>query len=410
MIIYKTTSSDTFEKVAKKLYGSEKDVRRIIQANPGVVEPLQIGTELIIPAFLRDSKNQLREAANVNEVAISIEGIRFRFWDSMRVLHAIDNISIVEFSAPLDLMLGNFRDTFQPFSYKSVEVTVGGVRVFTGTMVGVNPILESDRKDLSISCYSLPGVLNDCTAPETMFDSLEFKDQGLRDIVKALVSPFDVGVSFSDDQGAVFDPQVAIAPDRKILSFLIDLAKQRNLVISNDLDGNLLIQKPLSSGIPVANLEQGQSPLISVIPFFNAQEYYSHVTGRQPVSIGSSGSKFTVKNPRLPGVIRPLVFDSTDTEGVSLKQSVQAKVGRMFGSLVSYSLDLATWRDSNGNLWEPNTIVSLLAPDGMVYNAFNFLVRSVEFKKSQEAETATLNIVLPESFGDKIPDGLPWDL
>ena len=108
----------------------------------------------------------------------------------------------------------------------------------------------------------MPGILNDCTSPASSFP-LEFNNQGLREIAVSLLEPFGIGVSFDVDQGAIFQ-RVASKPTDKVLKFLIGLAKQRNLIISNTEQGELLFTQSFQSPPFVANLEQGESPLLSV--------------------------------------------------------------------------------------------------------------------------------------------------
>lgn len=409
MTTYNVVTGDTFESIARKKYGTEKEADRIARANPGVAEPLTAGTVLTVPVLPDAPQNlqQQTQAATGDEVAILIDGQRFRFWDKVRIIRAIDTMDIVEFGAPFDSDAPSFKDTFRPFSFKTVVITVGGTPLFTGTMIGVNPVIENAQKIISVSGYSLPGVLNDCTSPASSFP-LEFDKQGLRDISTALAAPFGISVEFEADQGAIFE-RVANEPGKKVLSFLTELAKQRNLIISSSSRGKLIFLQSTEAGRPVARLQQGIAPVRSVAPFFNPQEYYSHITGMEPVVVGLEGSQFTVKNPRLLGVTRPLTFKAPDTLNADVKGAVEAKAGRMFGNMVSYSITVISWRDPSGNLWEPNTTIKLLAPDAMIYTEYEFIIRSVEFNRDRATETATLNLVIPGSFSGKIPESLPWD-
>ncbi len=411
---YNTTAGDTFEAIARRVYGTEQEALRLQEANPGASEPLTAGVVLVVPDLPGAPLDQPQQAPAKapNEVAVLIEGLRFRFWQSIRITRAIDATDTMELVAPFDADSSVFRDTFRPFSYKSAKITVGGVPLFTGTMVGVVPVVDPKRKVVSVSAYSLPGVLNDCTAPASAFNQggnkLEFQNQNLRDIAKAAVGFFGLSVVFNDDPGAVFELET-LGAGKKILPFLTNLAKQRGLVMSSTQKGELLFLKSTDAGSPVAKFRQGASPLLSVMPFFSPQEYYSHLTGVEPVLVGLRGSQFTVRNSRLVGVIRPITFDTSDVVGGEVKAAVEAKAGRMFGNAASYSVTLATWRDPAGKLWEPNSTVTLTAPNAMIYKEYAFIVRSVEFIRERASETAILNLVIPGSFSGKIPEALPWD-
>ncbi len=406
---YKIVTGDTFGIIARKRYGTETEAGRIASANPGVSEPLTPGTSISIPQQTNAPINvpQQTPVDNEDEVSISIEGQRFRFWDSVRIIRSMDTVDGIEFGAPFDADSAAFRETFRPFTFKDVTATIGGEPFFTGTMVSINPSMDSVRKSVQVGGYSKPGVLSDCTPPASSYP-LEFNGQGLQDIAQTLATPFGINVEFSADQGAIFD-RVAIKPSEKILTFLAKLAKQRNLIISSTPTGALLFLQSIKTGNPVARLSQGSSPLISVRPRFSPQQYFSHITGLEPVIIGLPGQQFTVKNSRLEGIVRPISFKTPDTIDADVKQAVEAKMGHMFGNMAMYSIEVQTWRDSADNLWEPNTTLTLVAPDAMIYNEFEFEIRSVVYNKLPESKVAVLTLAIPGAFSGKIPEVLPWD-
>ncbi len=406
---YEIQPGDTLESIARKQYGNEAGAKQIEEANPGLNKTLIPGTQIITPAIPGTAPDVIPQisANNENEVAVIIEGQVFRFWESIQITRSIDAMDTVEFTAPFDAEAPGFKETFEPFSFKPLLITVGGNALFTGTMVAVTPNIQNKKKIISVSCYSTPGVLNDCTPPASAFP-LEYNNQGLRDIAASLVAPFGITTEFIADQGDIF-PRVACPAGAVILRFLIDLAQQRNLIISSSSDGKLVFWQSVDGGSPVAFLSQGNMPFLALSSAFSPQEYYSHITGIEPVIVGSEGSQFTVKNPRLQGVVRPFNFSASDTETGNLKTAVEAKSGRMFGNMASYSLKVSIWRDSSGKLWEPNTTIKLIAPEAMIYSEYEFVIRSIVFHRQRASETATLNLVIPGSFNGKIPEVLPWE-
>lgn len=407
--MYSVVNGDTFISVSRKEYGTEAEAGRIAAANPGVAQPLSPGTTLTIPVLPSAPKDitQNSGAENEDEVSISIDGKRFRFWDKVAITRSIDSVDSVAFSAPFNADSPDAREAFRPFSYKPVDITIGGVPFFKGTMIAIDPVLEENKRTITTGSYALPGVLGDCTAPASSFP-LEFNNQGLRGIAKKLAQPFGINVVFKASQGAVFE-RVALEPGTTILSFLIGLAKQRNLVITSDADGSLVFIQSIVDGVPVARLEQGASPVISVAPVFDPQGYYSHITGIEPVIVGLKGSQHTVKNTKVSGVLRPHTFKAPDTIDSNLPEAVAAKVGRMFGQMVSYAVPVSTWRDPSGNLWEPNTIVTLQAKNAMIYSEYKFVIGSVEFTRDSVSKTAVLNLVIPGAYSGKVPERLPWE-
>lgn len=407
--IYKTVQGDTFESVARKQYGDESQSFVVASANPGVIEDsLLAGTTLIIPNLPTTPQNlpQLAPSNSIDEVSMLIDGKRFRFWDSISLKSSLDSMSTVSFGAPFEPDLPGFKDAFRPFKYRELIVNIGGLPAFTGTMISSPPTAESNKSTVAVSGYSKPGVLNDCMASSKSYP-LEFNGQDLTAITSQLILPFGLSAVFNYTAGSVFE-QVANDPAGKILSFLTGLAKQRNLVIRDNEKGQIVYDRSLTNGVPVANLSQGVSPLESVVPSFSPQDYYSHVTGIEPSDSGIEGDSYTVKNPNLD-VFRPFTFKVDDTNGGDLKSAVEAKAGRMFANAAAYRIKVATWRDSNGELWKPNTFVQLLAPNAMIYTAYKFIIRSVQLDATPTARTATLELIIPGTFSGVIPSTLPWD-
>ena len=404
---------DTFERFARRIYGTEGEAERIRIANPGASEPLTAGVVLVAPALPSLPPLQPPAPAETGEeTALLVNGQRFRFWSDIRITRTLDSMDTLGFSAPFDPADASVRATFRPLSFQPAQVTVGGEPLFTGTLVNVNPRLEPKERTVDVSGYSIPGVMGDCTAPASAYtveaSQLEFNGQSLREIATTLAGLFSVGVVFDGDPGEPIE-RVALSATDRVLSFLIAEAQQQNLVVSSTPTGQLLFQQSAAPGVPVARLVEGSSPLVTVTPFFSPQEYYSDITGIEPVGTGTAGSQFTVPNPRLLGVLRPLTFQASDVQAGGIVDAVQSKAGRMFASAISYRATVATWRDGSGNLWRPNTTVSLLAPGAMVYNEFDFILRGIEFIRSGKSETAVLDLMLPGALSGQIPEVLPWD-
>ncbi len=348
-------------------------------------------------------------------MVLTILGTRYRFWDSVTLRLCIDSVSTLELTAPFEPNSAEFRKFFKPFSYPAVTLSIGGELVFTGTLITVKPTNSADGRIVSAAAYSLPGVLEDCCAPASVYaddDSLEFEGNDLRFIAKTLLKPFGLKPVFLAAPGAVFE-LVSLKATEEIMPFLAKLAKQRGLVITTNVKGELVFWKSNPGGHPVAKFRDDVAgPMVSIDPEFKPQAYYSHVTGIDPSTIGSEGGQYTVTNKRLKGIIRPYTFETTDAEtnNETLPVATEGKVGRMFGDSVTYSVPVDTWRDSWGNLWAPNTTIEVLAPGAMVYKPYEFLVKEIEFRRNSSGSDATITLVLPDVYRGKIPETLPWDL
>lgn len=421
---YVTQAGDTFETIARQEYGDENLSFNLAAANPGAQEPLAAGTSLIVPADITAPRTRLPQSINVGvtDVSITIDGEVFYNWSRLRVTRSFDSIDTFSFSAPYEEDDPKFRETFRPFSFKEIVVFIGQDRLFTGTMVDVVPVSEAGRTTTSVSGYSKPGVFADCNppAPNTGFQ-YEFNNMTVVEIAYALGIPFGVqAIGSHGAPGAVFARE-AIQPQEKILTFLAALAKQQELVISSDEDGDLVFQKEKATpgklleegetlGDLAATFSQDEGPINSVIPVFNAQEFYSHVTAFQPVIFGIGGKTYPVKNPHVQGGLRPYNFITPDTQGAAVVNAANGTMGRMYANAVAYSVEVRTWRNAEGQLWKAGQFISLQWPKAMIFKPFTFFIRRVNFRKDPDLEVATLTIILPGGYAGKVPEVLPWDL
>ena len=159
MSSYTTVPGDTYDSIARKVYGDDAQAFTLAAANPGAFEPLSAGTSLVVPPDVTAPKTQLPQSVRVDEtvVTIAIEGEVFYNWAGLRINRSFDGIDTFSFTAPFEPTNAQFRETFRPFSFKRVEIFVGDAKLLTGVLVTPTPVSEPDRTTVSVSGYSLPG-------------------------------------------------------------------------------------------------------------------------------------------------------------------------------------------------------------------------------------------------------------
>ena len=345
-------------------------------------------------------------------VRLTIEIAEFVFWESVEIVRSIDTFSSVQFTAPMEPERSEFRETFRPFSFKPMTIYVGDEQLFTGTMMGISPSVTEGEQTVSVSAYASPGVLEDCTMPLDAYP-LEFNNVRIGDIACEVARHFQLGVSVMADEGAKFK-RVKMESGDKPAEFLAKLCRQRNMVMADQPDGFLMLLRSAETGPIVATFAEDERPVTEVSASFSPQDYFSEITGNSPTRGGRKGSSYTVQNPHANPVgqtvttIRPGAFDIDDTEDADTPDATRAQMGRMFGNVVGYTIKVPTWRDEDGELFAPNTFVSLHAPGAMVYAPTTLLVRGVTLRQDSESETAELTCVLPGAFSGEIPEALPW--
>lgn len=343
-----------------------------------------------------------------------VEDVRVRFsdreyvgWGDLEIVRQLDSFTTLGFAAPFDPDDAEFRGHFRPFSFRDLNVNVGDERVFTGTLIDVDPGMDPSKITVGVSAYARPGVLADVNMPPSAWP-LEYNGMDLRQICERVCQPWDIGVVVDGDPGAAFE-RVAMEPDAAPAAFLADLARQRGFVVTDHPSGRLWLRRSATNTAPVvARFSEGKAPLVSAGVSFSARDYFSEITGLGSARAGRGGASSTVRNPHA-STLRPRVYKPDDTEAGDVPTASRAQMGRMFGAAATYEIPgLPTWRAPDGRLWEPNMVVELLAPSAMVYRSTRMIVRTVTLKRTADEQSASLSCVLPGTFSGEIPEVLPW--
>lgn len=357
----------------------------------------------------------------------------FQHWTEVELEQPLDGFASVGFKAPFHPERRELRDAFRPFSFAPVKLYLGTKLQFTGTLFNVEPDLGNESRSVTVQCVSLPSVLADCCMPG-QYVGKQFSGLGLRTISKALCAPFGFTSKFLYEERnspgneeflvPVNRPdleakanaalarrfkRVKVERETKVHDFLCTLTKQCGVIMTDDAEGNLVFALSTTTGKPVVQLEEGQAPLLSVKPEFSPKDYFSEVTAHVPPKRGKKGARHTLKNPFLKYVVRPISITCPDIEPGGEVGAAQAYLGRMFGNMASYEIELPTFFDPLKRPFRPNTTLKLRAPGAMIYADQELLIRSVTKRQSADATSCTLNVVLPGAFSGEAPSALPWN-
>lgn len=395
---------NTFDTVSRKVYGQQAGAGRIRKANPQATEPLAVGAKLIIPVQPVIVPPQIEEQGD--GVHLRIDGITFEHWSAVTISRSFDAIDTFTVKAPHDLELDNFSSTFEPFTYKEVQIWFDGKLLFTGTMVDVVPELTANSSTIHANGYSLGGVLWDCSMMGGTA-AVEFNNLTFDQIAADIVEPFGLRVKLLFDAGPRI-AQVAARPDENVGSFLTKLAKQNGFVIGNDEHGLLNFRRDDEvTGDIVASFVEGEQPMLSCSPRFNARQFYSSITGYEPATLAGVGGNSVVTNPYVT-VPRPHNFMVNDVKAGEVKKATDARMGRMFANACMYEVELPTWHNENGNVWEAGQKVKIHAPSVMIYEPYVFTIRTVTLMVDETGYGARLLLIIPKTLSGIIPDELPW--
>jgi len=283
--------------------------------------------------------------------------------------------------------------------YHLCSVTHNGELLLTGQILSAGFKGGPVREMVSLSGYSLPGVLEDCEIPTSLYP-LQADGLSLRQIAQKLIKPFGLSMIIDSSVAAlmdkVFDTSTA-KESQSVRSYLSELAAQKNIVLTHTDKGELLFTRAKTNQSAVIDFDvpRGGIPGTGMELSYNGQSMHSHITvQKQADSDGGNAGEYTIRNPFvIDGVFRPKVMsqnsgDDNDTE--------QAAKMALAAELKNLTLTISTDRWKVGDsIIKPNSIITVTNPSVYLYKKTTWFVESVDYKGDARSTTATLKCVLP---------------
>jgi prophage tail gpP-like protein len=247
-----------------------------------------------------------------------------------------------------------------------------------------------------ISGYSKTGVLEDCNIPVSLYP-LQSDGKSLVQIIQKLIQPFGINLivdsSVASKANAIYDVSTA-EPSDTIKGYITKIANQRDILITHDEKGNLLLTKAFPNEIPRYNFAR-QIPVTASTFTFDGQQMHSEITViKQASSEGGNAGQSSIKNPYVKA-FRPSVKiqdSGSDNDTDLAAKSALADELRA----VSLTLNVDTWIDNDGKLWRPNTVFTYVNDEVAIFKVTKFFIETVQFTGNESQQTAVLSCVLPE--------------
>jgi prophage tail gpP-like protein len=422
--VHNVVSGDTLGAISIRYLGTSGKWKKIVDNNPQLSgrrkasdgSPLIYpGDKLVIPEDKTEkpvsptTAKTITVANGEQDVSIIIDGKKFTGFTGYEINLAYDSFDTFSFSAPYDIAQKDLKAAILPFAFKDCEVYYLGELLFKGTLLTPDPELQSEATEITLQGYPLCAILNDCTVPPTKYPA-DYVNVTIQDIANPIAEVYGIKIMYPDGPGEPF-PDVAYEPTETVLNFLLKLAQQRKLLFSNDENGRLVFFKAKKETAFIS-FKEGNLPLLSITPQFNAQEFYSHITGHTKTDSEKDSLPFTWENSYLinKGITRhkTIMVDDAITSS-DLETAVKAHAGRMYADCVSYSLTCDTHTNEKGKVFKKGMTVCIQAPGAMITRQTNFIARNIKLLRTTEGKTAELSLVLPGSFTDDLPEALPWD-
>ena len=347
------------------------------------------------------------------------------FFSNGKITLKLDSIgSTFEFSSHFDPQNPEHQEIFKPLQYKTVQFYNSEDKlIFTGTIL--NHVFRSDkgRNLVVFSGYSKCGILEDVTIPVKDYP-LESNNSSLIDIATRLCGLYGIKVSTSQNTSNLANTKVksqkgikektdlksleaksksifgrtSASPTESIKDYLAKLCSQKNIILSHDQNGNVVLFQPEYDQLPKFFFTKGNTLEMSLS--FNGQALHSEINIVTQPSDDNEGVSIADKavNTLIP-LYRPTTKVLSSGEETDTKQAAKNELAAELKA-IQLTLKLQGIFDT----LYPGEIVNVHNHYIYCYAYNRFLVESIELNFDEKEDTTIVNLLLPESFtgGEKI--------
>lgn len=267
-----------------------------------------------------------------------------------------------------------------------------GENLINGFIINQKFSLTPQKKLASVSGYSKPGVLENCQIPKSIYP-LQTDGMTLFEIAQKLCAPFKIGVVNNTIKANQKIIQTEAKETDTVKSYLAELAKQRGIIISHDVNGDLVLMEPNTDKEPIAIFDLTKK--INGTSFdleFNGQDIHSEITVMyQANSESGDAGEYTIQNPFCPIVNRPKVISITSGDGLTIEQAARQALGAELKN-ITLNISISDWK-INGNIINPGNVIIVQSPDLFLYEKTNWFIEEVDFTGDQEKLECKLKCV-----------------
>lgn len=308
--------------------------------------------------------------------------------------------------------------------YHECIVEHNGETLITGYLLSQSFPASSTPELITLGGSSKPGILEDSDIPTNVkgtpqAEYLQYDGLTLREIAQKIIAPFGLGLVI--DGMAASDSSEPFTLDEKldkkinsttgsisqnIKSFLAELAVQRNIILSHDAKGNLLFTEAKTNQKPAFHVEVGVIAT-RITMTFNGQPIHSQITVlKQADTAGGNtdSNEFTIYNPYCPIIFRPKVVTQSSGDTNTIEDYAKNVLAAELKS-ITLVVEVDRWTVDDKMIL-PNTIITVFSPINYIYEKTKFFIESVNLKGNSEAQTATLNCVLPNVYNREYPKNI----
>jgi prophage tail gpP-like protein len=338
-----------------------------------------------------------------DDLTLTINGKVLSGWDSVRVTRSVEHL-------PSDFEL-SLMDYFPGSDDKQLVVPgdacvvkIGTDTVLTGYVDRWAPMISSTRHAVHAVGRSKCADLVDCSA---YWKNNVISGANPLQIAQRLAKPYGITVA-SDVTLSTAVPQFTLNWGESSQEVIDRICRWAALLYYDKPDGSLYLTR-VGTKQAASGVKQGQN-IQDAAYETGMDERFSVYTGVSmavnPINEEGGDSAYdsvalaTATDPEAAKMRyrnRTVIVESTMTANAQAQACIDWEMNRRYGRSKRLLVTVDSWRDSAGNLWEPNTLIPISLPAFGLTDAV-WLLGEVTFRKDDGGTVAEMVLMPPAAF------------
>ncbi|MDP8798324.1 contractile injection system protein, VgrG/Pvc8 family [Serratia marcescens] len=338
-----------------------------------------------------------------DELILTAGGKRISGWDSVRVTRGIERLPSDFDLSLMDYYPGNDEKQLV-LPGDSCTVHLGNDLVMTGYVDRWNPVIGKERHEVRATGRSKCQDLVDCSAE---WPNNVISQANALQIAQKLAAPYGITVS-SDVNDMTTVPQFTLNWGESSQEVIDRITRWAALLYYDKPDGSLFLTR-VGTGKAASGVAQGEN--IETASFMSSMdERFSDYVGvsmsmtpAMELSPDSGYSAVTLARAQDPEVAkmryrnRIVIVESTMNSHGQAQNCIDWEMNRRYGRSRRLQVEIDSWRDKAGKLWEPNTLIPINIPVFGLNNV-QWLLAEVTFTRDERGTRANLIMMPKEAF------------
>lgn len=272
------------------------------------------------------------------------------------------------------------------------ELWIGADKLLTGYIDATPISYDSEQIQVAITGRSQTGDLVDCSAEN---GAGQWRRRKVESILADLAKPYGITVLTQVDTGAVIQDH-QIEPGETVFESIGRLLSLRQLLSTDDGNGNVVLIEPGSGGKAATALKLGEN-ILKADTGLDYKDVFSHYEckGQQSGSDADGTKLSTTSRAKITdkslGRYRKLVItQSGQVDSQTCSDRVQYEALNRQAKAQETVYTVQGWRQANGQLWMANQLVHVV--DRIIGFNDERLITEVVFRKGAGGTTVSLKV------------------